>query len=216
MLNTVASKYKAPITVAFLICTLTLLPPLSSVQGSKASPYDSGYDHGCDDAGISDPSDRYINQDEKGPSYHTSEFMDGYYAGVNACSGSSSDETEYEDETEQQPESYDRDVPTSLSTQGSDFGPICNTLQIALYPSCSELVNPDGSLTYQGRSTVWCIVNGAAIGGIASTVIPLHLVLQGLNFLSEPTGCGGLVKLDILDSIGNINGIVNQLARLVT
>ncbi len=58
LLNTVASKYKALITVAFLICTLTLLSPVFSVQGSKASPYDSGYDHGCDDAGISDPSDK--------------------------------------------------------------------------------------------------------------------------------------------------------------
>ena len=35
-----------------------------------------------------DYDDQYINQDEKGSSYHTSDFMDGYYAGVNACSSS--------------------------------------------------------------------------------------------------------------------------------
>jgi hypothetical protein len=29
------------------------------------SPYESGYDHGCDDAGLS-PSDRYINEPGKG------------------------------------------------------------------------------------------------------------------------------------------------------
>ncbi len=151
-------------TVAFLICTLTLLSPLSSIQGSKASPYGSGYDHGYDDAGISDPSEQYINQPEKGPDYHTSEFMDGYYAGVEACSGGSSDETVYEDETEQQPESYDYSVPSNTNTQGTDFGPICDTLQMALSNSCSDLVNPDDSLTSLGKDTVGCIIGGATIG----------------------------------------------------
>ena len=32
---------------------------------------DSGFNHGCDDAEISNPDDRYINQPEKGPSFHT-------------------------------------------------------------------------------------------------------------------------------------------------
>lgn len=81
--------------------------PLPYAQGSRASPYDSGYEHGCDDAGISDPSEQYINQYEKGPDYHTDEFMDGYYAGVNSCSGSS-DETEYEESETQQPAQNDR------------------------------------------------------------------------------------------------------------
>ena len=54
---------------------------------SESSPYDSGYDHGCDDAGRSE-SDKYINQDEKGPAFHTQEFMSGYYSGLNACSSS--------------------------------------------------------------------------------------------------------------------------------
>ena len=51
--------------------------------------YDSGPDHGCDDAKISDPDDRYINQPEKGPSFHTGAFMDGYHAGYNSCGGGS-------------------------------------------------------------------------------------------------------------------------------
>ena len=55
------------------------------------SPYDSGYDHGCDDADISDPDDRYINQPEKGPNFHTNEFMRGYHAGYNSCSGGGSE-----------------------------------------------------------------------------------------------------------------------------
>jgi hypothetical protein len=66
----------------------TMVPqlPIFQVYASN-SAYDSGYDHGCDDAGISNPSDRYINQPEKGPSFHTGEFMQGYNAGFNSCSG---------------------------------------------------------------------------------------------------------------------------------
>jgi hypothetical protein len=61
----------------------------TSVYGSEQSPYDSGYDHGCDDAGLS-PSDRYINEEGKGPSHHTNAFMNGYNSGYDSCSGESS------------------------------------------------------------------------------------------------------------------------------
>ncbi len=50
------------------------------------SPFESGYSHGCNDAGITDFSDRYINQPGKGSSFHTEEFMRGYDTGYNACS----------------------------------------------------------------------------------------------------------------------------------
>ena len=49
-------------------------------------PYRSGYNHGCSDAKISDPSKRYINQPGKGPSYHTLDFMNGYNNGFESCS----------------------------------------------------------------------------------------------------------------------------------
>lgn len=78
------------LSIALFTSTIVLSAPLPFVLASSNSPYDSGYDHGCDDAGISDPSDRYINQPEKGPSFHTSEFMNGYNAGFNSCGSSSS------------------------------------------------------------------------------------------------------------------------------
>ncbi len=53
------------------------------------SPTESGYIHGCDDAKIDERLDRYINQPEKGPSFHTSEFMNGYNSGFNSCSSNS-------------------------------------------------------------------------------------------------------------------------------
>ena len=72
-----------PITIVMLMAFL-----LQQVaNASSNSPYESGRDHGCDDAGISDVGDRYINQDEKGPSFHTNEFMRGYNDGYDSCSG---------------------------------------------------------------------------------------------------------------------------------
>jgi hypothetical protein len=83
---------------SFLIITIAVSSMLIAQQfistfhayASESSPYNSGYDHGCDDAGISDPDNRYINQPEKGPAFHTEEFMSGYYDGLESCGGSSS------------------------------------------------------------------------------------------------------------------------------
>ena len=147
LLTKVPNKYKVSLMVAFLICTLTLLSPLSSVQGSKASPYDSGYDHGCDDASISDPSSKYINQDEKGPSYHTGEFMSGYYAGVNACSGSSSYESE--PRTSQQPFQNDNSSPSTF-----DLVQFCNEVKNGDY------IAAEGILHLAGLSAIDAGVRG--------------------------------------------------------
>jgi hypothetical protein len=76
------------LTISLLVCTIIFLVPYSNA--SSKSPYDSGYDHGCDDAKISDLDDRYINQPEKGPSFHTNEFMRGYNDGYDACSNDNS------------------------------------------------------------------------------------------------------------------------------
>jgi hypothetical protein len=76
-----------------LLSLLLLLPVATQVQpayGGGKSPYQSGYDHGCSDARISSPSDRYINQPGKGPGFHTPEFMSGYRAGFGSCSGGGS------------------------------------------------------------------------------------------------------------------------------
>jgi hypothetical protein len=56
-----------------------------SDSNTTLSPYESGYVHGCEDSRTTDFSDRYINQPEKGPSFHTDEFMRGYDAGYNEC-----------------------------------------------------------------------------------------------------------------------------------
>lgn len=95
----------------------------SKVYASGGSPYDSGYDHGCDDAGRSE-SNKYINQPEKGPSFHTNEFMDGYYAGLNACSdgGGNGGENFEENRPPQSSQSgtWRLEVGLSSSSFGSD------------------------------------------------------------------------------------------------
>ncbi|MGH9950506.1 MAG: hypothetical protein ACRD5J_02690 [Nitrososphaeraceae archaeon] len=86
--KTMESRTKIiPIAIVVLLVSL-LAPQLQSANAGSKSPYESGRDHGCDDADISDPDDRYINQPEKGPSFHTNEFMRGYNAGYDSCSGS--------------------------------------------------------------------------------------------------------------------------------
>ncbi len=178
LLNTVSSKYKAPISVAFLICTLTLLPPLSSVQGSKASPYDSGFDHGCDDAGISDPSDRYINQDEKGPSYHTGEFMSGYYEGFDSCQDSTNeDEDSYT--TNEDEDSYttneDEDSYTT-PTQGTTIEDLCNQYynSLGLTQPCSYYVQGN---VFQGPGAYFIGCNLIKLGVSTSSAGVLGPIL---------------------------------------
>ena len=65
---------------------------LGTSQVDAKGAYDSGFDHGCDDSNKS-YSDRYINEDGKGPSFHTDDFMRGYNAGVN-CSSNNDDDND--------------------------------------------------------------------------------------------------------------------------
>jgi hypothetical protein len=79
--------HNATIFVLLVMIAISFsIVPSSSVGSATTEVYDNGYEHGCDDAGIVNPSDRYINQPGKGPSFHTNEFMDGYYTGFYECS----------------------------------------------------------------------------------------------------------------------------------
>jgi hypothetical protein len=76
-----------PTAIVVLMAFLLVSQLQQVANASSKSPYESGRDHGCDDADISDVSDRYINQPEKGPNFHTNEFMRGYNDGYDECSG---------------------------------------------------------------------------------------------------------------------------------
>jgi|SRR5918995_2738620 hypothetical protein len=118
----------------------------------RVSPYDSGYDHGCDDAGRSE-SDKYINQPERGPSFHTNEFMDGYYAGLNACSDGGNDRGGgFEDQPQ----------PPSSQREGIDWFEACQVAHtfLGLQTPCNELVTPNNELTNKGEQVLACYGGG--------------------------------------------------------
>jgi hypothetical protein len=68
-------------------------PDLEDCKQGDGDPnnlhYKSGYNHGCSDAKLTDPDNRYINQPGKGANYHTTEFMRGYNDGFEKCSDES-------------------------------------------------------------------------------------------------------------------------------
>jgi hypothetical protein len=76
--------------------TVLVLSIPGSASASSKSPYESGYDHGYDDAQLFYPSEQYINQPGKGPEFHTSKFMNGYYAGYAAYEVSIAGSPEYD------------------------------------------------------------------------------------------------------------------------
>ena len=149
--------------IAISVSLILSLPVLSVSATSGKSPYESGYDHGCDDAGISDSSDYYINQPEKGPSYHTSEFMNGYYDGFDSCSNSSNSESTYQDR-----------VPTQTTSQGTTIEDLCNQYHYALQLSgpCSNYVQGN---ELQGPGAFFIACNLIKLG--VSTTGPLGALL---------------------------------------
>jgi uncharacterized membrane protein YgcG len=71
------------------LCVLVILAAILIQCGQCAyaiSGYESGYKHRCDDAKLSDQSEKYINQPENGPSFHSDAFVQGYESGFNSCS----------------------------------------------------------------------------------------------------------------------------------
>ncbi len=192
-------KYLRHYLIAFFSTTLliasVLAPQIQLADAGSESPYDSGYDHGCDDADISDPSDRYINEPGKGPSFHTDEFMQGYYAGYNDCSD------------------VDRNSSSGSQTgRGINWMSICNTLQRALYSSCNSLVNSDGTLTSEGNRALTCIRNGALLAAAAGlSSIPPGFIARGLQTLEGPTGCAGIVNWNIVNQIASVATILNLI-----
>ena len=69
---------KIAIVSAILVLLVVLTPRLVD-----ASPYSSGYSHGCDDGKLG--FHKYLNTPGNGIDYHTPEFMQGYDKGYKAC-----------------------------------------------------------------------------------------------------------------------------------
>jgi len=106
---------------------------------------------------------------ERGSSFHTNEFMDGYYSGLNACSsggnGGGGERGDFDQPREIQPreiqprEIQSNNPPSSSQQGGMDWIRTCNDLQMALVSSCEVLVNPDNTLTESVQWVVFVMVS---------------------------------------------------------
>jgi hypothetical protein len=69
---------KSAIILTAMVLLVVLTPRVAS-----ASPYSSGYSHGCDDGKLG--FHKYLNTPGYGIDYHTPEFMQGYDKGYKGC-----------------------------------------------------------------------------------------------------------------------------------
>lgn len=100
------------------------------------------------------------------------------------------------------------------SQTGMDWIDICNKVQSVLVPPCSQLVNPDNTLTPAGETAVGCIRNGLILGlGAISQGIPEPIVIAGLKALATPTGCGGIVNMDQIQSVTQMHMFASLLGQ---
>jgi hypothetical protein len=97
-------------------------------------------------------------------------------------------------------------------TTGPDWNDICNKISFALISPCSDLVNPDNTLTQQGEHVKGCIQNGAVLAGAALLLgFPPTAILSTLLMVAKFGGCGdvinfGAVNLSQLKDLGNLVG----------
>jgi hypothetical protein len=91
-------------------------------------------------------------------------------------------------------------------TTGPDWNDICNKISFALNSACSDLVNPDNSLTQQGEHVKGCIQNGAVLVGAALLLgFPPTAILSTLPMIAQLGGCGDVINFGTVN-LGNLVG----------
>ncbi len=106
-------------------------------------------------------------------------------------------------------------IPSFGQNNNLDWNQICNSVEFALYNSCDEYVSSSGQLTYEGERAMGCIRNGLLIGGTAAGFsVPLEIIVPGLDMLAGMTGCDGIVKLDLLSTIGNPSHLLDMFSQM--
>jgi hypothetical protein len=146
----ISKLIECSLVISFFAMMLTMSIFTGQVHLAYAggkSPYESGYDHGRDDAD-EDVDDRYINQPERGPSFHTDAFMRGYNAGFNDCSGGGG-----------QPYQPPYNPPTRSG--GINWENLCNQYGhlVGIKDPCNEYASGT-QLTEKGRTALVCLLGG--------------------------------------------------------
>jgi hypothetical protein len=103
---------------ALVIMTIFMFPLGHSIYA--ISPYSSGYSHGCSDAKLG--GHFYLDTPGKGPSFHTSTFMQGYNDGYSSCLGATNTSA-YQQGYEQGYKKAVNSYAGSLSTNFNDSCP---------------------------------------------------------------------------------------------
>jgi hypothetical protein len=70
-----------------------------------------------------------------------------------------------------------------------------------LYQSCDNLVSHKWYFNLSRRQAMGCIKNAFSLGLEAlHRGVPLSSVIYGLNLLTQPTGCGGDINMNVIES----------------
>jgi hypothetical protein len=92
---------------------------------------------------------------------------------------------------------------------------LCKAGQSYLNETCDSLINPGGSLSSEGDKAVGCITNGAILTAIASSFnISIDTIKGLLGFLAPHTGCGGIVKLDQIQTSPDLQRLMQFATSL--
>src|SRR5207249_695546 len=159
-LSILSKKLIKPIIVAPLVISLLILttPNVYARNLSDSQRYSDGFTNGAQAAATDrqqgnsfnptcDPTGRYTSGGGHTTSYCNG-WVNGYTSTYNGGGGGV--------------------VPQPSPSVGSsqeNFASKCNTIQPILVQSCSQLVNPDGTLTVpDGQTANTCIRNGIVLG----------------------------------------------------
>lgn len=202
---------KYSVTFSIMLGILTMLTMHSQLgQPIYAAAHTSGYNHGCSDAQISDPSERYINQPEKGSSLHSDAFMQAYNEGFNSCSSpySGSDTPNIPRNNGEGPSGT---TSGNSLNKNFDWRSICNTVSVALVQPCNVYVNPDGTFSPEGERAFGCIRNGVFMaGGAMAAGVPTPFIIGGLKLLAGQTGSDNIVNWGLV-GLGDLKSLHNLL-----
>ena len=177
-----------------MLSNLIVIPTLT--LHASSGPFDSGYHHGCNDAEILEPSERYINQAEKGPSFHTDEFMQGYYDGFDACTSSTELMSSPEAETFKIDATIDFDRQAILGANGNNLGDAWFTINGQRYG--------EGSY-YDMIDRVYD--DDVEIRGINTN--SLYRVIELPYFVGSRSGHSGMSKM-MIEVIMSVKTVINS------
>ena len=91
---------------------------------------------------------------------------------------------------------------------------LCNQGNAYLIPSCSDLIDSNGTLTQAGDRAVGCITNGAIITlGANLYHISPDIVKSALGVLAPMTGCDGIVNLNTIQTGPQMQSLLTALSN---